>query len=654
MPVKKSDNIITGILVAAILLIAACLRLYHPFALQYTYDEVGSLLRTQCSSFSKLIAHNMVNDVHPVGIAVLLYYWTKLTGYTALYVKLPFIVFGILNIWYVFKIGKDWFNPAVGLVSAAYMATLQYLIMPSQEIRPYAGGLFFSAAMVYHWSRIMFKPEKRYEWNWIWYILFSALCAYTHYFALLFSAIVGFTGVFFVKKRYAVRYITAGIMIFVLYIPHLHIFFYQLLHLKGVGGWLSTPHPDFIIKYLEYVFHFSPYVYACVAVLFCWGLIYCVLHTTFPLRFWLISLIWFLLPLITGYLYSVYVNPVLQYRVLVFSFPFLLFGLFGLLPDVRPFLKVVVIGAICAANIFSLVYGRKYYQLYYQAPIARICALNDSVTRAMGKINVVRFMEGDSSGHTVENFYIKRYHYDSTFILLDDSPNQISLVNYLSSRPAKFLSYGCTSGADATYLQLFLNYYPYVVKQYNFFGGNFYILSSAPGKYKSPYIFSSCEHFDGQQAIGWNIGNNPPLDTIHFSGKYSYHIDSLHEYRPAFTYTLKDMIHIKNDIIAVSAEIFPEDSGMNDVNLVASLQSEGKTVYWSGSSLQYYIPAGETGKWIKVYHTIKLPDININYPNIEVKAYIWNKGRRNFNIDDFDVSVIKGNPYLYGIIQKLQ
>lgn len=648
-------KITTNILFVMLLVTAAVLRLYHPFSIPYTYDELSALFRTRFNNFDDLIAHGAMIDGHPVGIQVFLYYWAHLVAYKELYVKLPFILCGIASVFYVFKTGRDWFNPTVGLVCAAYMATLEYTIMHSQEARPYASGLFFSIAMAYHWSRVIFKPEKKHDLNWALYILFSALCAYDHYFCLLLAVITGFTGLLFVKKRYLLRYITAGIMIFVLYIPHLHIFFYQLLVLKGVGEWLNKPSAGFILKYLEYVFHFSPFVYASAAALLIFGLVHSIVRKKAPLKFLIISFSWFVVIFFTGYIYSVYVNPVLQYRVLIFCFPFLLFFIFGFLPDIGAVYKTAIIATICTVNILTLVYTRKYYQLYYQPVLEKVGAITDSVTSTIGKNGMLRFIEGDSNTSKMELFYIRRYRFDSTFVSLNNGPDKTQLADYLENNQRKFLSYGCNSEADITYLPLFLSYYPRVVKQYNFFGGNFYILSSVKDKGTSPYIFHSEQNFDSPAANGWSTINGRLLsDSVKFSGKYSYKMDSAQEYGPTFTYSLENMVHIKNDIIAVSAEIYAADSNMNDVIVVASLEAQGKIIEWRGLPVTNFMKKGQEHKWIRVYNALKPSDVNTDYPDVKVKIFIWNKGRRKFYIDNMDVNTIKGNPYLYGMEEKLQ
>ena len=176
-----------------------------------------------------------------------LYYWTKLFGSEAWVVKLPFTVLGILSVWLTYIIGRKWFNESVGLISSAYVASIQFTVMYSQMARPYISGLFLSLLMIYFWSNLIMNPDRNFVRNFTMYIISSALCAYNHHFSLLFAAIVGISGIFLIQRRFLMKYMLAGVLIFVLYIPHLRIFFYQL-NVGGIEEWLGKPGNDFLIR----------------------------------------------------------------------------------------------------------------------------------------------------------------------------------------------------------------------------------------------------------------------------------------------------------------------------------------------------------------------------------------------------------------------
>ena len=93
-----------------ILLMGTVLRMYRLHDISFTHDEFSALFRTRFDSFADLIAGGVRIDTHPAGIQVFMYYWVKLFGEGEAAVKLPFILFGILSIYMVYRIGKEWFK----------------------------------------------------------------------------------------------------------------------------------------------------------------------------------------------------------------------------------------------------------------------------------------------------------------------------------------------------------------------------------------------------------------------------------------------------------------------------------------------------------------------------------------------------------------
>ncbi len=656
---KKARNIF----LFSILLLAAILRLIHPFQIPFTYDEVTALIRTHYSSLSEEIRQGvMLHDNHPAGVQLFIYYWTMLFGYTAIVVKLPFLAFGILAVYFTYKVGNDWFNNTVGLVCAAYMATLQYPIMYSQEIRPYVSGLFVAIAMVYYWNKVIFKPEAGFYKNASLYVLFSALCAYDHHFCLLFAVIVGITGLFFIQKKHLLKYVIAGISIFVLYIPHLHIFFYQLSQggVGGPNGWLGAPRNTFILEYIHYIFHFSRSV-MLVAITICVFGIYSAFSKGFThKKYLIISLCWFLIPLLTGFFYSLYVNPVLQYSVLIFSFPFLLFFIFGCLPELKARELIVFLSLVCFINTFSLVNARKHYQLFYKAAYEQPILINDSLVKALGKENYGCIIQSDDSDKNVSYYYIHKDHADTSFYFTDNlgcfttkPSNYCRITDFISQQNKTYFAFGCTAQFDPIVLSIITHKYPYLVKKWDFAGGSFYLLTNKQIKDGATlHSFESVNGFDGRDTY-WEKSNPVFVcDTLKFSVHNSYEMDAQHEWAPNFSCSLSNMSWGKNDIIEVSIKLYPMDT-LKDVMLVSSLESDGKAIDWRAIQVSSFIRDTVRKTWVTAYHTLKLQDLKINYPNLILKVYIWNKGKKQFYMNDFSVKTIKGNPVIYGLFEKI-
>jgi len=639
----------TYLILTLLLVLASILRLYHPFEIPFSNDELGALGRTRFSTFSELISKAVLVDAHPAGVQVFLYYWTKLFGYSEIIVKLPFIVCGILSVYYVFLLGREWFNSTTGLVSAAYVATIQYTIMYSQFARPYSSGLFLSLVMVWYWNKVIFKPEERYYKNLFLYILFSALCAYNHHFSLLFAAIVGFTGVLFVKKKFLLKYVLAGISIFILYIPHLHIFFYQL-KIGGIGNWLSKPGNDYIIQYIQYILQYSILAYILAGIIFLFGLVNLVRKRNMPAPYYFISLAWFLLPFLIGFFYSRYRDAVMEYSGLIFTFPFLLYSAFGWLPNLNIKPRLVFVLAICSVNVFALVKDRKYYNIFYQSYNERQTIINDSICKKVGANNLIALVQSNPS--FILTFYSRKYHTDIPYTWMPDSSNKGVLIKYLEDHTPPYLTYDDAAASDLLYLPVILNYYPYIVLQNHCQGGTNYIFTSNPSLGKSPYVFQSVDDFEGPCQY-WDEPDKSFLsDTISFSGKHSYKMDSLHEWASTFTCNLDKMTTSKSNLILITISLYPLEN-MRDVLIVASLESHGKEISWSATPVSEFIQDSTQHKWVNAYHAINLKDIHLNYPDVKVHVYIWNKGKKNFYMDDFGVRTMEGNPFIYWLTNKI-
>ncbi|MDP4265955.1 MAG: glycosyltransferase family 39 protein [Bacteroidota bacterium] len=642
--VKNNDNY----LLLIIIITAIILRLINPFNIPYTYDEFSALCRTNFRSFSELIEKGVKIDGHPAGVQVFIYYWTKIFGYSELVVKIPFIIAGIISVYLVYYIGKKWFNGTVGLISSSYIATIQYTVMYSQIARPYISGLFFSLMMVVFWNEVVFGGERKKYLKAFLYVIFSSLCCYNHYFSLLFAAIVWITGLFFITRERILLYIVSGLSIFLCFIPHLKIFFYQL-SVGGVGTWLGKPHNEFLIQYLKFIFHFSPYVYVLTM-----GIIILSLVNKDNLKgkkkFILISLSWFLIPLITGFIYSRYVNPVLQFSVLIFSFSYLFFIFSGYIKDLSYGFKTLIVFLILIVNIMTLVYERKYYDLFYNTSYKEILYDHNKISRdfknkSISVLNIDKY---------ISDYYVNKLKLDSNYIPLSRFGSKLKFIEFLSKQEKnKYLFFGEADsyGSYPELVPIILDYYPSIMQQKNYTGSTSYLFSKSYNRGKDIDSIFSYMDFEKENRYWSGIDKNYLEDTNVFKGKYSYYMSSLLEWGPTFTNDLNKLCTRRNDYIDISVNIKSNDN-IKDILLVSSMESNKKIIDWRTETLETYISPRSRNKWVKVYLSVKLSDIYLNYPNIKIKIFVWNRGKHNILIDDFIVKVRKGNPIIYGNFDK--
>jgi hypothetical protein len=240
----------------------------------------------------------------------------------------------------------------------------------------------------------------------------------------------------------------------------------------GIGGWLAKPKNDFIIDYLFYIFHFS-YLFV--------GVVITIIITGFFLKGKinqsekkliakkLLFLGLFTIPFLISFFYSKYVNAVLQFSVLIFGFPFLLIFLFSHFKELKVKWNLSIVTVIMAISIFSLVYERQHYELFYGS------ANRDIV------VNHDKFKSDKTL--SLGNIYKKTAHYngallniDSTILKFDfNSPKE--LKSFLEEREADFnrLYYGFQVRKKPWAIPVIQSYFPNLIWHEYYQDGSAYL-----------------------------------------------------------------------------------------------------------------------------------------------------------------------------------
>ena len=645
---KEVIKITNNNILILILITATILRFFNFHEIPFTHDEFSAIFRTNFKNFAELIEKGVKIDGHPAGIQVFLYYWTRLFGTTEWVVKLPFAIFGILSVYLIFLIAEKWFNESVGLISAAFLASIQYTVMYSQIARPYISGLFFSLLMVYYWSKIIRTPERQFLKNSIIFIISASLCTYNHHFSLLFAALVGFSGLFLIRRQYVIKYLVSGIIIFILYLPHLNIFLYQL-SIGGIEGWLGKPQNDFILKYIAYTFNFSNLSLLLVLFLIMYGYYRKPAIERTSYKLYLLFGCWFLIPFLTGFLYSRFGSAVLQYSVLIFSFPYLLFLFFGHIKNLKPNTNLTLVSLILVVNIFSLVYSRQHYKLFYNSPFKEI--IIDYQEAKNSNKNMLSIID---SHEKISKYYLSELKIDSDFVWFSSFGSEKEFKQFIEEKSKEYsmLYFGALSSNNPLTIPVIEDYFPGILTQKNYVGGASYLFSKEDNDGHDVVNLLNFELIDN---ISWgNINNSKFIDSFFFSEHTSYLIDSLTEYGPTFTGKLDTMITHENNFIDISIKVRAKNpENLKEVFLIAQLESNNKLIDWGGTNFEKLI-TGNSNKdeWITIHYSIKLSDVNMNFRDIILKTFIWNKGGNTFSIDDFKIKVREGNPVVYGLIEK--
>jgi hypothetical protein len=106
-----------------------------------------------------------------------------------------------------------------------------------------------------------------------------------------------------------------------------------------------------------------------------------------------------------------------------------------------------------------------------------------------------------------------------------------------------------------------------------------------------------------------------------------------------FGITLKindfSLLSRKQSIVVFSANMNVLNPNINEANIVTSVDSTGKNLYYSSFDLKYQMK--KNNSWQKINLLFNLPPINSN-PNI-LGVYIWNKGKNEILYDSLRVDI---------------
>jgi len=344
------------------------------------------------------------------------------------------------------------------------------------------------------------------------------------------------------------------------------------------------------------------------------------------------------------------VNSVLQFSVLIFSFPFLYFLLFGHIDEQKVWINFVIVLVILSANIYSVVNVRQHYRMFYQSPYKEI--FTDFERAKQEHQDVASVID---SHKKISDYYIGKMHIDTTaFVWLDSFSKEKDWVEYLKnkSRTSRYLYFGCMSSNNPLTVSIIENYFPTIVWQKNYAGGTTYLFSTE--KPKKNWTITKMNFDEDVNETYWtNIRKSDLVDTISFSGNISFKMDPKSEWSPTYSRPLAQIITNKNNFIDISVKVYFPGNNFKEVYLVSDLSSGKKLIDWKATPFDSFMGNGSSHKWVTIFHSIKLSDVDQNYPNIVLKVYVWNKEYQLFFMDDFTIKLRKGNPVVYGLLRKL-
>ncbi|MCD6113055.1 MAG: hypothetical protein J7J86_07285 [Bacteroidales bacterium] len=144
-------------------------------------------------------------------------------------------------------------------------------------------------------------------------------------------------------------------------------------------------------------------------------------------------------------------------------------------------------------------------------------------------------------------------------------------------------------------------------------------------------VFNEINNFENNRKF-WKLKVDKITGEKYFSGGNSYQIDSLSEYDCVFKAPVKNIVGNKNLDISVKIKVFI-NTPVNSF-LVLSVLRNNERILWKG------VPISD-----KLINLNKWQNIELTLNNNElkqgdiIKSYIWNKGKNNLYVDDFEIKI---------------
>ncbi|MEW6468711.1 MAG: glycosyltransferase family 39 protein [Bacteroidota bacterium] len=632
---KNTENL----LLLAILLIAAVLRFWNYSGWSLSNDELSALSRRNFGSLAQLVNEGIRPDFHPGGVQVFLYFWVKVFGDSEASLRFPFVIAGILSAYVLYLLGKRWFNASVGLMAALTLAVLEYPVLYSQLARPYSPGLMFTLLNALLWTRLLFDHRHyRPLYLVLGYSLSTTLCMYTHYFSFLTALITGITGLFFLNSENRNYYFSAGILSLLFFLPHLDISMEQFSR-GGVGSWLGKPEPGYFWRFLSYSFNDSVILMVLLGSLLLISL-FMFFRQSGSYRFRLLALAWFLAPFFIGYYYSVYKNPVLQYSILIFSFPFGLLLLYSFWQEGRKPVLLAALGLLAAAGMYSTVIEKKFYSAKPFATFREIADASIAWDTAYGKKNITTVI--NCIDHSYINYYFKKASYASDFVFLrGDEPKAVGTIQKLvQDCKTPYFAYAWTNNYSpyAVY-ELIREKYPRVADERKYFNSRI-TLFAADSAYQRPAAWSIQEDFE--DSLRLRVSGQALIESGQaHSGNVLCVIDSAHEFACTMEFSVAELFKDSTRYINLSAWLLANEPP--GAHLVIEFSNKDGVYEWRPASSDHF--QFENGKWLRLFMTQKLPAGA--QPADRVKVYIWNPGKKNLYLDDIRIEAFADADYDY-------
>jgi hypothetical protein len=345
-----------------------------------------------------------------------------------------------------------------------------------------------------------------------------------------------------------------------------------------------------------------------------------------------------MLPALIAYFYSIFKNPVFQYSILIFGFPFLLMFICSYIPTIHWNLKQVLLLTGTGALLFySTAAEKKFYSTQHFGVFKELAVRTVYYDSLYGANNIVNTVNVITPFYI--DYYLKQYSKTVNYgMYACVAPADFAKLDHLADSTVQSKTFFLHAWSNTYHApeveQIIRTYYPYIAANEKYFNSGITVYSKLPQKNDLEYR-TLVEKYDyGFESNKWlNDSANSSIENP-LEGKFASRIDSGIEYGATYSSTIwknctDNTMEVK---LWVKSNKLPEKC-----SLVCSIDRAGKNIFWRNAAFHDYITV--CNRWMPVYLAFKIPQEV--QPGDAIKIFVWNPGKESATFDSFSYKIWK-------------
>lgn len=315
------------LIIISIIILSFLLRIYDLGGESLWYDESSSIYNA-----NKPILSIVLDKPYYILYHTVLHFWIELFGDSEFSIRFPSVIFGVLSVYMIYKLGELIFDTNIGLLSSFMLSISLYHIRYSQEARSYSLLVLLALLSNYYFIKILENKDRKHI---IGYILSSITMVYTHGYGLFYLI---FQNIYYIFKRKEIKLkmwltiqciISSFFILWLLFLlRNIEILMkrdsnvLQIPTFSSMYGVLQIPTFSSIYGTFKIFAGSEQILYIFIAVIIIGLIIYIINdYNKNEIYKYIFLVLWLLIPFIMSYIISYTVEPLYHNRYLIASFP---------------------------------------------------------------------------------------------------------------------------------------------------------------------------------------------------------------------------------------------------------------------------------------------------------------------------------------------